>query len=305
MYELTINANDASQRLDKFLTKFMPALPKSMLYKGMRKNCVKVNGKHIKNGDYILKEGDNLKLYFKDEFFAKKEVASFGEPLKEEYVVYEDDNIIVIDKPSGIVVHTDDNKSENTLINMVKSYLCQKGEYAPENEHSFSPALCNRLDKNTSGLIIAAKTALALRIINEKIKTREIKKFYLCAVEGTPPQEGILEGYLTRYDKIVRVSDTESEGSKPIKTGFKLLKTLGNASIMEIELFTGRTHQIRAHMAHIGHPLVGDIKYGAKTKRETYQALQSHKLIFAFETSADELDYLNGKEFISKIKFTF
>lgn len=305
MYELTINANDASQRLDKFLTKFMPSLPKSMLYKGIRKNCVKINGKHIKNGDYVLKEGDNLKLYFKDEFFAKKEAVSFGEPLKKEYIVYEDKNIIVIDKPSGIVVHTDDNKSENTLINMVKSYLLQNGEYNPENEHSFSPALCNRIDKNTSGLIIAAKTAAALRIINEKIRTREIKKFYLCAVEGAPPKSGIIEAHLAREEKRVKIYDTPNRDTKPIKTGFRVIEYLDGFSVVEIELFTGRTHQIRAHMAHIGYPLVGDTKYGAKTKRDTYQALQSYKLICDFETSADELEYLNGKEFVSKIKFEF
>lgn len=306
MRYLVINKNDAGQRLDKFLTKFMPSLPKSMLYKGLRKNCVKINSKHIKSGDYILSEGDNLALYFKDEFFQNEVKAfNFGEALKEECIIYEDENILIIDKPSGLVVHTDDEKSTDTLINKVKSYLYQKGEYLPQNEHSFSPALCNRLDKNTSGLVIAAKNAQALRIVNEKIKNREIKKFYMCAVEGHPPKSGIHEAHLARDDKRVKIFDHTTENSKPIKTGYKVIKYLPDCAILEVELFTGRTHQIRAHMSHIGYPLLGDVKYGAKTKRKEYQALQSYKLRFDFDSDAGDLNHLKGKEFVSKIKFEY
>ena len=306
MYELTINANDSGQRLDKFLTKFMPSLPKSMLYKSLRKNCVKVNGKHIKTGEYMLCEGDNLKLYFKDEFFeSKKQTQNYGQPLKKEHIVYEDDNIIIIDKPSGLVVHTDDEGDENTLVNMLKSYLVSRGEYNPQNEHSFSPALCNRLDKNTSGLVIAAKNAASLRIINEKIKSREIKKFYLCVVEGHPEKDGVYEAHLIRDNKKVRISAHETRDSKPIKTGYKVMQKLDKCSILEIELFTGRTHQIRAHMAYLGYPLLGDIKYGAKTKRKDYQALQSYKLKFDFDASTEQLGYLSGKEFVTRQNFEY
>ena len=304
MREIIINTNDAGQRLDKFLSKFMPSLPKSMLYKSLRKNCVKINDKHIKTGDYMLCDGDNLKLYFKDEFFrTETKSIDFGVPLQEDCIIYEDENIIVIDKPSGLVVHTDDEGEKNTLVNMLRSYLYAKGEYNPENEHSFSPALCNRLDKNTSGLVIAAKNAPALRIINEKIKLREIKKFYICAVEGHPEKEGVYEAHIVREEKKVKISDHPVPDSKPIKTGFKVIKYYDDYTLLEIELFTGRTHQIRAHMAHLGYPLCGDVKYGAKTRRHDYQALQSYKLKLDFAENTDMLGYLAGREFISKIEF--
>lgn len=301
MRELVINKNDANQRLDKFLTKYMPSLPQSMLYKSLRKDCVRVNGKHIKNGAYILKEGDELKLYMRDEFFETKKESIPDFVLDEKCIIYEDNHILIIDKPIGMSVHTDDNGSADNLINRIKGYLYKKGEYNPENEHSFSPALCNRLDKNTPGLIIAAKTAAALRIINEKIRIREIKKFYLCEAQGHTPKSGILEGYLKKGDKSVTVTDMPTDGAKPIKTGFKAIEYKNNSTVLEIELFTGRTHQIRAHMAHIGHPLLGDVKYGAKKIPDFHYALHSYKLKFDFQTDADELEYLKGKVFKSKL----
>lgn len=294
MREITINANDAHQRLDKFLTKYMPDLPQSMLYKGLRKNCVRVNGKHVKQGDYILNEGDILSLYFKDEFF--KQPTKFI-PIKSDLkIVYEDENLLLIDKEAGVVVHADDKGTENTLIRRVQSYLFEKGEYDPANEHSFSPALANRLDRNTGGIIIAAKNAEALRIINEKIKNREIKKLYLCITEGQPEPEGSLTAYLTRGDKIVSVTDAPSSDAKEIKTRYRLIASRNGLSLLEVELLTGRTHQIRAQLSAIGHPLAGDTKYGAK-KTENRYMLYSYKLVFDFKSDAGILNYMTGREF--------
>lgn len=299
MKEITINENDAGQRLDKFLTKYLVNMPQSMLYKSLRKNCVRVNGKHIKDGKYMLRTGDELKLFFKDEFFAA--VDDFHVGNTDIDIVYEDENLILINKASGIVVHSDDKGTADTLLSRMQSYLYKKGEYNPENEHSFSPAFCNRLDRNTSGIIIGAKNAAALRIINEKIRSREIKKLYLCVVEGHTEKSGYLSSYLTRGEKKVSVKDTETDNSKLIKTKYTTLAYGNNCSLVEVELETGRTHQIRAQMAHISHPLSGDRKYGARSGGK--MKLASYKLRFDFKTDAGILNYMNGKEFQIDVDF--
>ena len=300
MKKITINKNDASQRLDKFLTKYMPRLPQGMLYKGLRKNCVRVNGKHVKDGKYDLSEGDELTLYFADEFFDGE--AEFNAGRSDIDVIYEDENILLINKPAGLVVHADDKGTTDTLLSRMQSYLYKKGEYDPQNEHSFSPAFCNRLDRNTSGIIIAAKNAEALRVLNEKIKTREIKKYYLAICEGITDKSGTLAAYLTRGDKIVSVNDKATDGAKEIKTKYKTLAVRDNLSLVEVELLTGRTHQIRAQMAHIGHPLAGDRKYGAKTGKK--MQLASYKLRFDFSTDGGILSYMAGREFTAEPSFS-
>lgn len=288
MKQIVIAKNDSGQRLDKFLSKFMPFMPKSMLYKSLRKNCVRVNGKHIKDGAYIVSEGDELSLYFNDEFFKKEEIKITDN--SDIDIVYEDDNIIIVNKPQGLVVHTDDKGTEDTLIARIHSYLYKNGEYNPACEQSFVPALCNRIDRNTSGLVIAAKNAEALRIVNEKIKNREIKKFYMCVTENIPHQkEDTLISHLSRDDKKVRISND----GKEIKTKYKVVKTKGKYALLEIELLTGRTHQIRAQMADIGCPLRGDVKYGA-APNGTYK-LCSYKIEFSFSAQSGKMEYLNGK----------
>lgn len=301
MREIIINENDENQRIDKFILKFMKNLPKSMLYKGLRKNCVKVNGKHIKDGSFIIHKGDKLTLYFKDEFFGEiDDIKNIDYNLN---IVYEDSNILIINKEAGIVVHADDKGTDLTLIDIIKSYLYKKGEYNPENEHSFSPSLCNRLDRNTEGLIIAAKKSGALREINEKIRKGEIKKYYICIADGHfDKKEDTLTSYLTRHEKKVSVSDTSLDNSKFIKTKYKVLDETKNSSLVEIELLTGRTHQIRAQMANIGNPLSGDKKYGSKSDLKTY-ALCSYKLKFDFIKDNLSIDYLSGKEFIISASF--
>lgn len=305
MREFIIGKNDAGQRLDKFLTKLCPNMPQSMLYKSLRKDCVKINSKHIKDASYKVCEGDTVRLYLKDEFFEKpKADNSFVDIEPRINIVYEDENILLIDKEVGMVVHEDDEGSGDYLIDHIKSYLYKKGEYKPDEENTFVPSLCNRLDRNTGGIIIAAKNAETLRIMNQKVKDREIKKLYLCAVLGTLDKKSDeMKAFLFKDEKEKRVYvyDSSKKGSKTIITKYKVMKEKNNLSLVEVDLITGRTHQIRAHFAFIGHPLLGDGKYGINKTNKSYnmltQALYSYKLIFNFTTDAGILEYLNGKSF--------
>ena len=301
MKKVVVNKNDAGQRLDKFLTKFLKNMPQSMLYKSIRKKRIKVNGK---KGDiaYKLCEGDVIELYINDEFFGvEPSENAFMDMTPNINVVYEDENILIVDKKPGMIVHEDDGEKVNTLINHIKAYLYKKGEYNPENEMSFVPSLCNRIDRNTGGMVIAAKTAEALRIMNEKIKNKEIRKFYLCLVSGhLKKKSGELTDYLvknTDQNRVYIEKDAKS-GGKKIVTRYKVLAENELTSLVEVELITGRTHQIRAHFASIGHPLAGDGKYGTnefnKKVGMKYQALYSYKLMFDFKDE-NALSYLNGK----------
>ena len=288
MREFTVTENDAGQRLDKFITKLMPKLPKSMLYKGLRKNCVRVNGKHKKDGAVFVASGDVVTLYFSDEFFETKKNFRYVKPIFG--VAYEVENILVTDKPVGVLSHADENGNGDTLIDMVKSYLYDKGEYSPENEQTFKPAICNRLDRNTGGLVIAAKNARALREVNESIKLRKIRKFYTAIVTGKLEASGHLENRLLREDKVTKVSDD----GKIASLDYRVLLKKNGLNLVEIELHTGRTHQIRTQFAEIGCPLAGDTKYGGEGQKFR-QALYSTKLILGFGDEGS-LSYLNGKE---------
>jgi 23S rRNA pseudouridine955/2504/2580 synthase len=307
MREITIGINDAGQRLDKFLTKSYNNLPQSMLYKSIRKKDIKLNGKRCEISTR-LSAGDVLTMYLKDEFFQKEQKEyDFLKAPNQINILYEDDNIMILDKKPGLIVHPDENYHFDSLIARVQHYLYKEGKYNPENESSFAPALINRIDRNTGGIVMAAKNAETLRIMNEKVKDRELKKLYLCIVRGKmKKKEATLEGFLEKNEKQNRVyiSRKATPETKLIRTRYHVLEERGGYSLLEVELLTGRTHQIRAHLASIGHPLAGDGKYGTnEINKQTgfpYQALYSYKLKFTFEKDAGILNYLNNMEFEAK-----
>ena len=311
MKEFTIGKNDAGQRLDRFLAKAVPLLPASLAQKYIRIKRIKWNGGRAER-DTRLQEGDLLQLYINDEFFEKprEDNAYLTVASPKLNIVYEDAHILLVDKRPGIAVHPHDGAEYGrTLIDHILSYLYQKKEWTPRGENAFTPALCNRIDRNTGGIVIAAKTAEALRVMNQKIKDRELDKRYLAIVEGCPkPETGSLKGYLFKDEKKNRVfvSDSPKPGAKTCQTNYKVLAKRKDLSLVECELITGRTHQIRAQFAHAGHPLLGDGKYGKLDKRfdRTYQALYSYKLTFCFTTDAGELSYLNGRSFqVEEVEF--
>ncbi|MGI5970867.1 MAG: RluA family pseudouridine synthase [Oscillospiraceae bacterium] len=305
MRELIVGQNDAGQRLDRFLGKAVPLLPSSLLQKAIRTKKIKLNGSRADRAAR-LNEGDVVSIYLGDDFFKP---VSDGESWRhitkpELTIVYEDDNILLLDKKPGVVVHSDGEGTRNTLIANILAYLHLNGGWEPEAENAFTPALCNRIDRNTGGIVIAAKNAEALRIMNEKIRSREVRKFYLCLVHGKmEPPDGVLRSFIWKDAKLNRVYVTSKPqpGARTAVTRYRTLSAGGGLSLLECELETGRTHQIRAQMAHSGHPLVGDGKYGAPGAKgefgRRYQALYSYKILFDWQTGAGMLDYLKGREF--------
>jgi 23S rRNA pseudouridine955/2504/2580 synthase len=305
MRELIIGKNDAGARLDRFVSKALPLLPPALLQKYIRIKRIKVNGGRAQR-DQRLTEGDVVQLYINDEFFDKpSEENMFLTLFKPQVdIVYEDENLLLVNKRPGLVVHADETEKVNTLINHIQAYLYQKREWNPRWENAFAPALCNRIDRNTGGMVIAAKNAETLRIINEKIRLREIDKRYLCITVGRPkPPEGRIECFLLKNEqkKQVSVYHKPVPGGKTAVTDYRTLETRGELSLVEVRLETGRTHQIRASFADLGCPLLGDGKYGRgdvnRRYGETRQALYAYELTFDLPTDAGLLNYLRGRTF--------
>ncbi len=301
--EYVIGKNDAGQRLDRWLSKTLPILPTPLAQKYIRLKRVKVNGKGAKR-DSRLSAGDVLQLYINDEFFeAPAPENAFLSVFRPQLdLVYEDENLLLVNKRPGLLCHPDEQERVSTLITHIQAYLYQKKEWDPRRENSFAPALCNRIDRNTGGIVIAAKNAETLRVMNQKIKDRELEKSYLCVIHGQiHPSEGRLEGYLLKDEgkKQVSVYPRPIPGGKSAVTLYRTLQTQNGLSLVECQLITGRTHQIRAQFAHAGHPLLGDGKYGLQRDNRQYgrkiQALWSYKLSFRFTTDAGPLTPLNGR----------
>lgn len=304
MRSYTIGENDCGQRLDRFLAKAVPLLPQSLLQKYLRLKRIKVNRRRSE-GSYRLAPGDLVELYINDEFFAKDgQEDAFLSARDGLEIVYEDENILLADKPAGLVVHVDNEGQVDTLINRILKYLAGTGQYDPRRENSFTPALCNRIDRNTCGLVLCAKNAPTLRVLNQKIRDREITKQYRCLVFGTPsPPHATCKAFLRKdaAKNQVEVFDRPVPGGRTIVTEYRVLGSRGGLSLLEVTLHTGRTHQIRAHLAHLGHPLAGDAKYGQSRRNRDlpyrYQALCAYRLTFDFPTPAEHLEYLRGRSF--------
>lgn len=309
MRMLTISKNEAGQRLDKLLTKYLNLAGKGFIYKMMRKKNITLNGKKC-DGSEHLSEGDEVKLFLSDETIDKFSEVKIQKVQKKKLdIVYEDEHIVLINKPSGMLSQKAKDTDES-LVEYLIDYLLDAGKLKREELACFRPSVCNRLDRNTSGMVVAGRSLPGLQIMSEIIKDRSLGKYYTCVVGGIVKDEARIEGWLVKDEKMNKVLVTKEKTleGQPISTAYKPLLSGHGYTLLEVKLITGRSHQIRAHLASIGHPIAGDPKYGDsrindEVKRKFgihSQMLHAWRLVMP-KTMQQPLSYLAGKEFIAPI----
>lgn len=297
MREFIINRNDADQRLDKYLAKSLKRLPKSLMYKYIRNKKIKVNRKRCEISQR-LNEGDLVQMYISEEFFEEQNDLSFMQASDQLNVLYENEHLLIVYKPANLLVHSDDANQFDTLMDRILKYLVKTKAYDPYGEKSFTPALCHRIDRNTEGIVIAAKTAEALRMMNEKIRQREIEKHYLCIVEGQLRGSKKLVHYYRKDEQKNKaiLSSIFKEGLSEVSLIYQSLAVKERYSLLDIDLLTGKSHQIRAQLSFIKHPLLNDVKYQGKPFRQLEgQALCAYKICFSFTSDAGCLNDMKNK----------
>lgn len=296
--KIDIGSNEAGQRVDKFARKLLKDVPLSAIYKAIRTGDIKVNGKKVKE-KYFLIEGDIVSITDIDHSSEKEKFKRIENKLK---ITYEDEDILMVEKWPGVLVHSDTKNGEPTLTDYVLSYLFDKGDYTPERETTFTPSPCNRLDRNTSGIVIYGKSFEGLKLLNEMIRNRDIEKYYVALVKGRI-KDGRYEAYISKDEdsNISKVYDSPKPNTKKIAMEVKNIQSCGTFSFIELDLITGRSHQLRAHLNHLGNPIVGDTKYGDKQNNSffinkyglNYQYLYSYKVIF--RNCPEKLSYMENK----------
>ena len=308
MKEYIIGEENAGKRLDRWLLKSFPSLPMSLAQKALRTGGVRLNGRKA-SGNARLAGGDKVEINLDEALLVqpRKRV----DPLLSTFrwhldIVWEDENVLIVDKKPGLVAHPDRSEQVNTLLTHIQAYLYQKGAYDSADRSQFAPALCNRIDRFTGGLVIAAKNIDALKEMNRRLVSREVKKEYLCVIRGEMfPPKGVMDTYILKREgqRKVVVSRNPIEGAQRAMTGYETLAVRDGLSLMKCDLMTGRTHQIRAQFAWFRHPLLGDGQYGDErgdALQKDYQALYAWRLGFDFEDGGGVLAALNGRTFTAR-----
>lgn len=304
MREMAINQYEAGQRLDKFLLKYLNKCPKGLLYKFMRTNKIKYNGKKPK-GSEILVVGDQIKLFLHDDqIITLQEIKEVQKSSIHFKTVYEDEHILIVDKPLGLLTQKD-KKDGHSLAEEVIYHLASNGSYNVKTAKGFTPAPCNRLDRNTAGIVLVGKHLRATQEISQMLKTKQISKYYMSIVLGRITEPIVLKGYHIKEKgkNEVKIVDYYVEGAKPVETRILPLQTNGRYTLIEVQLVTGKTHQIRAHLSQIGHPIIGDPKYGDALENKyfkdcyglCYQVLCAYKI--KFELCESLFEYMENRVF--------